>query len=76
LHEFLAVFWLLLSFHDPELWTHLDEMMFKPDLFAIPWFLTSFAHVFSLDKIFHLWDALLLSSSAMILCIGRLLYLV
>ena len=43
LHEFLAVFWLLLSFHDPELWSHLDEMMFKPDLFAIPWFLTSFA---------------------------------
>ncbi len=33
-------------------------------------FLTSFAHVFSLDKIYHLWDALLLSSSAMILCIG------
>ncbi|EGD75272.1 TBCK protein kinase [Salpingoeca rosetta] len=70
LNEVMAVFWQLLAYHDPDLWTHLEDMCFKPDLFAIPWFLTCYAHVFSLDKIFILWDTLLLSPSAMILCIG------
>jgi hypothetical protein len=37
LNEFLAVFWHLLCYADPELWWHLDELHFKPDLFAIPW---------------------------------------
>eukprot|EP01147_Barroeca_monosierra_P005492 gene5492-7184_t len=70
LNEAMEIFWQLLAFHDPELWSHFEEMGFKPDLFAIPWFLTCFAHVFSLDKIFILWDSLLLSNSSMILCIA------
>eukprot|EP00055_Hartaetosiga_balthica_P011813 m.55224 g.55224 ORF g.55224 m.55224 type:complete len:927 (-) comp7744_c0_seq4:48-2828(-) len=70
LSTFLGVFWNMLSFHDPELWWHLESMMFKPDLFAISWFLTCYAHVFSLDKIFILWDALLLSSSSMLVFFG------
>eukprot|EP00056_Hartaetosiga_gracilis_P011706 m.178631 g.178631 ORF g.178631 m.178631 type:complete len:951 (+) comp13559_c1_seq15:40-2892(+) len=70
LNTFLSVFWNMLSFHDPQLWWHLEEMMFKPDLFAISWFLTCYAHVFSLDKIFVLWDALLQSSSSMLVFFG------
>ena len=70
IHEYLAVFSHLISFHDPELANHFDSIDFRPDLFAIPWFLTMFAHVFPLYKIFHLWDTLLLGSSAFPLCIG------
>jgi TBC domain-containing protein kinase-like protein len=70
IHEYLTVFSHLISFHDAELANHFDSIDFRPDLFAIPWFLTMFAHVFPMYKIFHLWDTLLLGSSAFPLCIG------
>ena len=53
----------LLNFFDPKLGAHLDEIGFDPKLYAIPWFLTMFSHVFSLDKIFILWDRLLLKTT-------------
>jgi TBC domain-containing protein kinase-like protein len=70
IHEYLTVFSHLIAFHDPELANHFEKIDFRPDLYAIPWFLTMFAHVFPLQKIFHLWDTLLLGSSAFPLCIG------
>ncbi len=58
------------AFHDAELFNHLDGIGFIPDLYAIPWILTMFAHVFPLHNILHLWDKLLLGNSAFPLCIG------
>ena len=60
IQEYLAKFSHLQAFHDPVLFNHLDEIGFIPDLYAIPWVLTMFSHVFPLHKIFHLWDRLLL----------------
>lgn len=71
IQEYLAVFSHLIAYHDPELAAHFEQIDFKPDLYAIPWFLTMFAHVFPLQKIFHLWDTLILGSSAFPLCIGK-----
>lgn len=70
IHEYLAKFAHLIAFHDPELAVHFDSIEFRPDLYAIPWFLTMFAHIFPLAKIFHLWDTLLLGSHSFPLCIG------
>ncbi|KAI9262078.1 rab-GTPase-TBC domain-containing protein [Sporodiniella umbellata] len=70
LQEYLAVFRHLLSFHDPELSSHLDYIGFMPDLYAIPWFLTLFTHVFPLDKIYHLWDKFLVGPSSLPLFAG------
>ena len=70
IQEYLAVFSHLITFHDPVLANHLNEICFFPDLYAIPWFLTMFAHVFPLDKVVHLWDTLLLGNSSFPLCIG------
>ncbi|KAL5012862.1 hypothetical protein ScPMuIL_011413 [Solemya velum] len=70
IQEYLAVFTHLIAFHDPELSNHLDGIGFIPDLYAIPWFLTMYAHVFPLHKIVHLWDTLLLGNSSFPLCIG------
>ncbi|KAI8988297.1 rab-GTPase-TBC domain-containing protein [Mycotypha africana] len=70
LQEYLAIFRHLLSFHDPELSTHLDAIGFMPDLYAIPWFLTLFTHVFPLDKIYHLWDKFLVGPSSLPLFAG------
>ena len=73
IQEYLAVFQQLLCHHDPELSNHLADMdgqAFVPDLYAIPWFLTMFAHVFPINKIIHLWDTMLLFDSSFPLFIG------
>jgi len=70
IQEYLAKFSHLIAFHDPTLRNHLDSIGFVPDLYAIPWFLTMFAHVFPLHKICHLWDKLLLGNASFPLCIG------
>ncbi|CAG7834345.1 unnamed protein product [Allacma fusca] len=70
IQEYLAKFSQLIAFHDPQLTNHLDSIGFIPELYAIPWFLTMFSHVFPLHKIFHLWDKLLLGDSSFSLCIG------
>uniref|UniRef100_A0A0N4ZHR5 TBC domain-containing protein kinase-like protein n=1 Tax=Parastrongyloides trichosuri TaxID=131310 RepID=A0A0N4ZHR5_PARTI len=70
IQEYLAVFTQLLAFIDSKLYFHLNEMDFCAELFAIPWFLTCFAHVLPLHKLFHLWDTLLLTDSSFTLFIG------
>ncbi|XP_006629962.2 TBC domain-containing protein kinase-like protein [Lepisosteus oculatus] len=70
IQEYLTVFSQMIAFHDPQLSNHLNEIGFIPDLYAIPWFLTMFTHVFPLHKIFHLWDTLLLGNSSFPFCIG------
>ncbi len=52
----------LLLYHDPELGKHLRSIGFTPELFAIPWFLTLYAHVLPIEKIYRLWDSLLLGN--------------
>ena len=73
IQEYLAVFQQLITFHDPELANHLSDMegqAFVPDLYAIPWFLTMFAHVFPINKMIYLWDTLLLQDSSFPLFVG------
>ncbi|XP_041973151.1 TBC domain-containing protein kinase-like protein [Aricia agestis] len=68
--EYLAKFWQTTAYHEPVLATHLHEISFVPELFAIPWFLTMFSHVFPLHKIVHLWDALLVEGAMLAPFIG------
>ncbi|XP_075234514.1 TBC domain-containing protein kinase-like protein isoform X2 [Lycorma delicatula] len=70
IREYLAKFSHLIAFHDPTLANHLHDINFIPELFAIPWFLTMFSHVFPLQKIFHLWDKLLLGDASFPLYVG------
>lgn len=66
----------LLFYKDPELAKHLHTIGFNPDLYAIPWFLTMFSRkcifelfyslyllidIFSLDKVFRIWDTVLVN---------------
>ncbi|EDV99954.1 TBC domain-containing protein kinase-like protein isoform X2 [Drosophila grimshawi] len=68
--EYLSKFSQLSAFHEPLLAQHLASINFIPELFAIPWFLTMFSHVFPLHKILHLWDKLMLGDSSYPLFIG------
>lgn len=60
----------LLAYTDAPLFCHLKSLDFHPELFAIPWFLTSFAHVLPLQKLFHLWDSVLLADSSFPIFVG------
>lgn len=68
--EYLTKFSQLVMFHEPALARHLTNINFIPELFAIPWVLTMFSHVFPLHKILHLWDKLILGDSSFPLFIG------
>lgn len=68
--EYLAKFWQMTAFYEPLLASHLYDINFVPELFAIPWFLTMFSHVFPLHKIVHLWDAFLVEGSSLPLFMG------
>lgn len=68
--EYLTKFSQLVMFHEPALAKHLNTISFIPELFAIPWVLTMFSHVFPLHKILHLWDKLILGDSSYPLFIG------
>lgn len=70
IQEYLAKFSHMIAFHDPRLFNHLDTIGFIPELYAIPWFLTMYTHVFPLQKIFLLWDTLLLGEASLPLCVG------
>ncbi|XP_040578650.1 TBC domain-containing protein kinase-like protein [Lepeophtheirus salmonis] len=70
IQEYLAKFSHVQAFHDSTLCNHLRGIGFIPDLYAIPWILTMFAHVFPLHNIFHLWDKLLLWNSSFPLCVA------
>lgn len=62
INRYLGLLKQLLNFFDPVLGFYLHQQEFTPNLFAIPWFLTMFSHVFSLNKIFLLWDRLLVKT--------------
>ncbi|KRX36877.1 TBC domain-containing protein kinase-like protein [Trichinella murrelli] len=70
MQEYLGVFKMLIAFYNAKLYNHLSKVNFQPELYAIPWFLTMFAHVLPLHKLFHVWDVLLLGGNAFPLCIG------
>ncbi|KAJ1968998.1 hypothetical protein IWQ62_000908 [Dispira parvispora] len=70
LHGYFAVFQHLLVFHDPDLALHLTHSGFTPELYAMPWFLTLFTHGFTLDKVFLIWDKLLVSTKSFPLFFG------
>ncbi|KNC55466.1 serine/threonine protein kinase [Thecamonas trahens ATCC 50062] len=61
----LAAFSALMAFHFPRVAAHLLTMDFRPELYAIPWFLTLFAHVFPIDSLVVLWDTLLLGHTSL-----------
>ena len=49
----------LLSFLDPELSAHFFSVGITPNLYAIPWLMTLFAHILPLNLLFQVWDVLL-----------------
>ncbi|KAJ3104208.1 hypothetical protein HDU97_009463 [Phlyctochytrium planicorne] len=60
----------VINLMDPELGVHLGKVGVTGELFGIPWFMTMFAHIFPLDRIYHLWDTLLTSPDTLFLFVA------
>ncbi|EGC31378.1 hypothetical protein DICPUDRAFT_82742 [Dictyostelium purpureum] len=65
LSEIMLNYQQLMAYHDPELLIHLIDIQLEPNLYAIPWFITVFAHVLPIDKLEILWDSILLCPSSL-----------
>ncbi|EGT40922.1 CBN-TBCK-1 protein [Caenorhabditis brenneri] len=68
--EYLGIFYHLVAYVDPVLYKHLKNNGFDAELFAIPWFLTCFAHELPLAKLVRLWDETMLHGNAFPLMIA------
>lgn len=60
IQEYLALFQIISTFHDPTMSNHFASLGFVPDLYAISWFLTMFTHILPLYQVVQLWDTLIL----------------
>lgn len=48
---------MLLTYHDPEIFKHLENNNIIPEMYCIPWFITYFAsRVSSVEIVLELWD--------------------
>nr|CEL70959.1 TPA: TBC domain-containing kinase (incomplete catalytic triad), putative [Neospora caninum Liverpool] len=70
IEEQLACFSQLLYFFDPPLAVHLQRIGLGPDLYALSWLLTLFAHALDLPQLFLLWDSLLLHPPSFLLFVS------
>ncbi|KAF1765935.1 hypothetical protein GCK72_005888 [Caenorhabditis remanei] len=68
--EYLGIFYHLVAYVDPVLYKHLKSNGFDAELFAIPWFLTCFAHELPLSKLVRLWDETMIHGNAFPLMIA------
>ncbi|UMM19121.1 hypothetical protein L5515_014870 [Caenorhabditis briggsae] len=68
--EYLGIFYHLVAYIDPVLYKHLKNNGFDAELFAIPWFLTCFAHELPLSKLVRLWDETMIHGNSFPLMIA------
>ena len=66
----MITFRYILSFHEPRLATHLHDMGLGPELYAISWFMTLYAHIFPLDKVYMLWDHIMIYGRYFFMFVG------
>ncbi|KAJ3256991.1 hypothetical protein HK103_004974 [Boothiomyces macroporosus] len=70
MRELMLKFRYLLSFHDPDLSYHLHHIGLGPEFYAISWFMTLYAHVFPIDKIYYLWDHFIVGPDYLFMYVG------
>lgn len=63
----LTVHGRLLNLLDPSIMMLLIERGISPDMYAVSWYMTAFAHVLSMTGVMKVFDALILSHSPLIL---------
>lgn len=60
----------ILTFCAPDIAAHFTKMGLGPELFTLSWFMTYFAHVFSLEKVWYILDHVLTGHKFLVLFIA------
>lgn len=63
----LSLLQLLLKYHEPELFNIFERAMIFPEVYATSWILTAFAYKLNLNKLFYLWNKLILENDQLMI---------
>lgn len=63
----LSLLQLLLKYHSPDLFNLFEKAMLFPEVYGTSWILTAFSYKLKLDKLFYLWNKLILENDELMI---------
>ena len=63
----LSLLQLLIKYHAPDLFNFFEKSMLFPEVYATSWILTVFAYKLNLNKLFYLWNKLILDNDQLMM---------
>ena len=63
----LSLLQLLLKYHAPDLYNAFEKSMLFPEVYGTSWILTAFSYKLSLNKLFYLWNKLILDNDQLMI---------
>ena len=63
----LSLMQLLLKYHSPEIYNCFEKSMLSPEIYGTSWILTAFSYKLNLNKLFYLWNKLILENDQLMI---------
>ena len=63
----LSLFQLLLKYHEPDIYNLFERSMLFPEVYGTSWILTVFAYKLNLNKLFYLWNKIILENDQLMI---------
>ena len=63
----LSLLHILIKYHAPDLFNFLEKSMLFPEVYATSWILTVFAYKLNLNKLFYLWNKLIVENDQLMM---------
>ena len=63
----LSLLQLLLKYHSPDLYNLFERAMLFPEVYGTSWILTAFSYKLKLDRLFYLWNKLILENDELMI---------
>ena len=63
----LSLLQLLLKYHSPDLFNLFEKSMMFPEVYGTSWILTAFSYKLKLDRLFYLWNKLILENDELMI---------
>ena len=63
----LGLLHLLLKYHSPEIYNCFEKSIIFPEIYGTSWILTVFSYKLNLNKLFYLWDKLILENDQLMI---------
>ena len=67
LRNSLSLLQLLLKYHSPDIYNAFEKSMLFPEVYGTSWILTAFSYKLNLNKLFYLWNKLILENDQLMI---------